>query len=176
MKPFEQRSGPEKNFLLKTLKNELFFTKIKEKSEKDVFHKIFNEMRHLFYPKLKIIFKNGDVLKKAMLVLEGEILVLGLKTEKNESVLAKGFNENLMKNKNEFAKFKEYVRSNFQDFQIKEILKAGDCLGLDCLFLEKDLFMYFFHLNFFQNRIFSFEFLSFLNFLISFFLYYILNI
>ena len=141
MKPVEQRSGPEKNFLLKTLKNEPFFMMIKEKSEKDVFHKVFNEMRHLFYPKLKIIYKNGDVLKKAMLVLEGEIWVLGMKTERNNNVVGEGFKENVMKNNNDFAKFKEYVKNNFPDFQIKEIMKAGDCLGLECLFLEKDQYM-----------------------------------
>ena len=144
MKPAEQRTGPEKNFLVKTLKTESFFARIKQESEKDVFHKVFNEIRHLFYPKYKIIYKNGDILKKAMLVVEGEIWVLRLKKEKSDPIIAESLilSANLPKNTNEFAKFREYIRGNYPEFQIFNVLKEGGAIGLECLFDEKEEFMY----------------------------------
>lgn len=140
MKPGDQRTVTETNFLIKTLKNESYFMKIREKSEKDVFHKLFYEARHMFYPKMKIIYRNGDLTKKALLVIEGEIWVMKLKKDKSEPVVIENLSQTLQKS-TDFLKSKEYIMKNFPDFQVIEVLKEGGNVGLQCLFNEKDEFM-----------------------------------
>lgn len=148
MKPSDQRSGPEKNFLIKTLKNEEFFFKIKEKTEKDIFLKIFNEIRHMFYPKQKIIYHNGDLLKKALMIIEGEIWLLKPKQNKTDFYVSEHIQEKIEKHK-ELSKFRDYIKTNYPDFQINEILKTGSSIGIECLFNEKDQFSF---INIFINK------------------------
>lgn len=139
MKPVDQRTTSEKSFLIKTLKNLEFFHKIKEKSEKDVFHKVFNELRHMFYPKQKIIYKNGDLIKKALMIIEGEIWSLSPKKDKMDSYISEKIHINFEKNK-EYEKFLGFLKSNYPDYQIVQILKEGHSLGHECLFNEKEEF------------------------------------
>ena len=139
MKPSDQRSGPERNFLIKTLKSEEFFLKIKEKTEKDIFLKVFNEIRHMFYPKQRIIYHNGDLLKKALMIIEGEIWLLKPKQNKTDACVLENIQEKIEKHK-ESTKFRDLIKTNYPDFQINEILKPGSSIGIECLLNEKEQF------------------------------------
>lgn len=162
MKPGEQRTPQERGFLMKTLKGETFFQQIKEKVEKDVFHKVFVELRHMFYARNRIICKKGDVIKKALLILEGEIVILSprkpnetetLNTvldvielnqmtptenkQKNPSIMAKKTIEISQKN-TENRKFVDLMKSNYPDFVIREIIKVGGGIGLEELLVDSE--------------------------------------
>jgi len=132
MKPADQRNAQEHSFLAKTLKNEVFFQEIKKNTEKDVFHKVFFELRHMFYAKTRIIYKKGDIIKKAMLILEGEIAFLALR-KPNE-----GVREIIEIKDPNMKKFMEFIKTNFSDYSLKEVIKVGGAVGLKELMNEKD--------------------------------------
>ena len=162
MRPGEQRTPQERGFLMKTLKGETFFQWIKEQVEKDVFHKVFVELRHMFYARNRIICKKGDVIKKALLILEGEIAILSPRKpnendslnavleliepnqmtptenrEKNLSLISKKNMEIGQKNA-ENRKFFELMKSSYPDFVIREIIKVGRGVGLEELLVDSE--------------------------------------
>ena len=162
MKPGEQRTPQERGFLMKTLKGETFFQRIKEQVEKDVFHKVFVELRHMFYARNRIICKKGDVIKKALLILEGEIAILTPRKPNETDTMSAGLDlvepnqmtptENRQKNislitkktmeigqKNaENRKFVELMKSSYPDFVIREVIKVGGRVGLEELLIDSE--------------------------------------
>lgn len=83
-------------------------------------------MRYGFFSKSQIVEKLGEFSRKVMLILEGELLVLKLKSNEGKTAGIR---------KSEYIGL-ETIMKGYPDFSIQEVLGKGQIVGEKCL--EKD--------------------------------------